>query len=83
MEVVLGMPFFSLNNIHIKFAELRRLTWRTYTAAKALPITNWVKLIDKKEFAKATLDENSKTFVIYVAALKVPIAMLIHPSRTS
>ena len=83
IEIVLKMPFFSFNNVDIKFAELERLIWRTYTAAEALPTTNWVKLIDKRTFAKMALDKNSETFVMYVAALKMPTAMFIHFSRIS
>ncbi len=49
---------------------LKKFTWRSYTTVKALPTTKQVELIDKKEFAKATLDENSKTFVVHIAALK-------------
>ncbi len=79
MEVVLGMPFLTLSNADFQFGA-EKLTSRIYTAVEALPTTSWVKLIDKREFAKAALDENSKTFVVHVAALKVPTAMLIHPS---
>ncbi len=57
MEVVLGMPFLSLSNADVKFAELGKLTWRTYTAAEALLTTSRVKLIDKREFARATQDK--------------------------
>lgn len=37
-------------------------------AADILPTTNWIKLIEKWEFAKAALDENSKTFVVHLVA---------------
>ncbi len=80
MEVVLGMPFLSLSNADIEFAKLGKLTWRTYTAVEALPTTSWVELINKREFARAALDENSETFVIYVSALE---ATTIHPSRVA
>ncbi len=70
MEVVLGILFLSFSNVDIKFAELGKLTWRLYTVTKVLPTTSWVKLIDKKVFAKAVLDENSEIFVVYVATLK-------------
>ncbi len=40
MEVVLGMLFLSLSNANVEFAELGKLTWRTYTAAEALPTTS-------------------------------------------
>ncbi len=83
MEVVLGMPSQSLKNADVKFAELQKLIWRSYTAAEALPTTSRVELVDKKEFAKAALDRNSETFVVYVTALELPTAMPIHPSRTS
>ncbi len=46
-----------------------------YTSVEALPTTCWAKLIDKREFAKAALDKNCETFVIYVLALE---AMTIH-----
>lgn len=62
------------------------LTWRIYIATKALPITIWVKLINKKKFAKEALDQNSKTFVIHVKALKALLElakMTIHPSQAA
>ncbi len=78
MEVVLGMPFLFLSNADVEFAELGKLTWRIYTAAEALPTTSRVKLINKREFARAALDKNLETFVVHVSALE---AMTIHPSR--
>lgn len=36
----------------------------------ALPTTNRVELINKREFAKAVLDKNFETFVIYMVALE-------------
>ena len=81
MMVVLGMLFFTFSNANIQFAK-KELNWRSYIAAKALTTTKWVKLIDKKEFAKAVLDQESENFVMHVAALKVPLArMTIHFSR--
>ena len=68
--VVLGMPFFTLSNADVQFVE-KELTLRTYTTAEVLPTTKRVELIDKKEFAKAALDENSETFVIHVASLNL------------
>ena len=69
-EVVLGMPFLTLSNADVQFVE-KELTWRSYTTAEALPTTKRVELINKKEFAKAALDENSETFVIHVASLSL------------
>ena len=76
MGVVLGIPFLTLSNADVQFVE-KALTWRTYTTAEALPTTKRVELIDKKEFAKAALDENSETFVVHVASLDLGI----HPDR--
>ncbi len=77
MVVDLEIAFLSLDNANVKFTELRKLIWRSYTTAKALTTTSWVELINKREFAKAALDKNSETFVVYIAILK---AMTIQPS---
>ncbi len=82
MKVVLRIPFLALSNVDFQFGA-EELTWRSYTGAKALPTTSWVKLIDKMEFAKVALDRNSETFVMYIAALELPTAMLISFSRAS
>ena len=80
MKVVLEMPFLALSNADIQFAE-KELIWRSYTADEALPTTKRVELIDKKEFAKAALDEESETLVVHVAAVEAPLAgIAIHPS---
>ena len=69
-KVVLDMPFLILSNADIQFVE-KELTWRSYTTAMALPTTKRTELIDKKKFAKAALDENSETFLVYVAFLNL------------
>ncbi len=79
MEVVLGMPFLDLSNANFQFGA-EELTWRTYTVTEALPTSSRVELIDKKEFAKTALDQNSETFVMHVATLE---ATIIHPSRAA
>ena len=80
VEVILEILFLIFSNANIEFAELEKLTWRTYTAVKALLTTSWVKFIGKKKFTKAALDENSKTLVIHVSALK---AIIIYLSRAA
>lgn len=50
-------------------------------AEEALSTTNRVEFINKKEFAKATLNKNSETFVIHVVVLKIPSRMTIYPFR--
>ena len=80
VEVVLGMPFLTLSNADVQFEE-KELTWRPYTTAEALPTTKRVELINKKEFAKAALDEKSKTFIVYVASFNLTPG--IHPDRAA
>ncbi len=79
MEVVLGMPFLALSNADFQFSA-EKLTWKTYTTTEALPTTSWVKLIDKREFARVALDKNLETFVIHVSALA---ATTTHPSQAT
>ena len=79
VEVVLGMPFLTLSNADIQF-EKKELTWRSYTTAEALPTTKRVEIIDKKEFAKAALDENVEAFVVHVTSIGLS-SMSIHPAR--
>ena len=78
MEVVLGMPFLTLSNADVEFAE-KKFTWRTYTTKKAFPTTCQVEIIDQKEFAKAALNENIEAFVVYVSSLRSK--MTIHLAR--
>ena len=71
------MPFLTLSNADIQFAE-KKLTWRSYTITKALPTTKQVEIIDRKEFAKAALDEHVEAFVVHVTSLST---MAIHPAQ--
>lgn len=78
------MPFLSLNNTDVKFVESDIFTWKSYDNAKVLLITSWVQLIDKHKFAKVALNRNFDTFVVYVAAIEVTIAViLIYLSQTA
>ena len=78
VKVVLGMPFLILSNANIQFNK-KKLTWRSYIIAEALPITKQVELMNKKEFVKAALDKNSETFVVHIATLEAPLSrMTIH-----
>ena len=72
------MPFLTLGNADMWFAE-RKLVWRTYSAAEALPITQRVKIIDKQEFATVALNKNNETFVVYMAALSI-VDSNVYPS---
>ena len=72
------MAFLTLSNANVQFIE-KKLTWRSYTSAEALPTTKRVEFINKKEFAKTALDANSETFVVYVASLSLVPG--IYPDR--
>ena len=75
------MSFLALDNTDIEFTELNKLIWKFYIAAEALLTTNWVKLINEREFAKAAQHKNSEIFVVYVVALEAK--ELIHSSQTA
>ena len=77
IKVVLQIPFLTFSNANIQFAQ-KELTWRSYTTTEALPTTKRVEIIDRKEFAKAALDEHVEAFVVHVTSLST---MAIHPSR--
>ena len=47
MEVILRMPFPTLSNENIQFAE-KELTWKSYTIEEVLSTTRRVELINKK-----------------------------------
>ena len=50
-------------------------------AIEALPTTRKMEIINKKKFAAASLDVDSKTFVIHIVALVEPTTMPIYFSR--
>lgn len=60
------MLFLALTNADVEFTKLRQLTWKSYIVIEDLSTTNRVEFIAKKEFAKAALNKNSETFIIYV-----------------
>ena len=60
------MFFLKISNSDVSFVE-KTLTWKIYTTNKALPTTERVQIIDKKDFVIAALDANSETFVVHVA----------------
>ena len=73
--MVLEMPFFTFNNANIKFAQ-KKFIRKSYIAAKALLTTKRIEIINKKEFTKATLDKNVKTFVIHVKSLSLTLILI-------
>ena len=65
-EVILKMLFLKISNADMSFGK-KTLTWKTYITNKALPTTEQVQIINKKDFIIAALDADSKTFVVHVA----------------
>lgn len=77
------MSFFSFNNANVEFAELEKLTWRSYNIAEILPTIDKVEFINKKEFARAVLDKSFKIFMVYIATLEILTTILIYLFRIS
>lgn len=75
VKMILGMLFLTLNNVDIQFAQTK-ITWRSYTAIKALSTIKQVKLIDKKKFAKVALNEIIKAFMIYMTSLSLSLILI-------
>lgn len=73
------MLFSSFNNANLLFG-IRKLTQRLYTTSKNLLITNIIELIRKYKFVEKVLDQNIKTFVIYIKASQASLLIPIHPS---
>ena len=78
-KVILGMLFLKLSNVDMSFGE-RTFMWRTYIFNEALPATEQVQIIDKKDFIIVALDANSKTFVVHVA-IREQEEMPVHSER--
>lgn len=74
IKVVLRMSFFTFSNINIGFLD-RKLISKTYSATKALSIIKKVQIINRKKFAKATLDLNKKAFVVYIATITLEMTI--------
>ncbi len=72
--MVLGIPFLIFSNLDIQFVE-NKLEWRNYTTVEVLSTIKKVELIDKKEFAAVPIDENVKTFLIYIAILSAALVI--------
>ena len=81
-DIVLGMPFLTMNNVNVDF-QAQNLQWRSYTTGDILPTIRRVKSIGKKEFVAATLDSEYETYVVHVAALSIDLSNEVHLSRKS
>ena len=77
IKVVLEILFLTFSNADIKFAQ-KEFIWRFYTIAETLSTIKQVKIIDRKEFAKAALHEHVEVFVVHMISL---LTMAIHPAK--
>lgn len=91
MNVILEMLFLTFSNADIQFAE-EKLIWRSYITGEVLLTNQRVELIDKKNLAKAALDESVEAFIVHMASLisemsiypaeKAPKALLVTEETT-
>lgn len=78
MKVVFKMPFLSLSNADLELGA-RKFTWSFYTIDETLSIVKKVELINQLEFVEAAFTENSNTFLVYIATLRVlELVMSVH-----
>lgn len=82
INIALGMPFLTLSNANVHFTEWG-LHWRSYIAAKVLPIIRHIELINRKEFATAALGKDNKAFVIQITSLTIGFRISIHLFRAA
>lgn len=82
MEVVFEILFLILSNLNWKF-DVKKLTWRSYTIAEALPTIKKLELINQRKFVEVILDKNANIFIVHVAIPEVPEStMSIHSLQT-
>ena len=65
-KVILRMLFLKISNADMSFGK-ETLIWKTYITNEALPTTEQVQIINKKNFVIAALDADNKTFAVHVA----------------
>ena len=82
LKVILEILFLILSNGNVQFLK-KKLIWRSYIITKALPTIKQVEFINKKKFAKVALDENFKTFIIYMASFNLTLASRTHSDKTA
>lgn len=75
MKIVLEMLFFSLSNTNFKFSELKKSIWRFNNTIKILSTICQIKLISKRKFTKAAINENFKTFMMHMSIPKAEISI--------
>ena len=70
------MFFLTFYNADLQFAE-KELTWRIHITEKAFPTTCQVKIFNRKKIAKAVLDENVETLIVYISSLRSKMSLYL------
>lgn len=76
VKMVLEILFLTFNNTDILFIQ-KILIWKSYTTIQTLRTTKWKEFLNKKEFAKAVLDEKSEIFVMHITVLEILLLIII------
>lgn len=66
--MISNILFLIFSDINIWFAE-KKLIKKIYKAVEVLSTTKRFELIDNKKFIIIAIDENFKTFIIFIALL--------------
>lgn len=82
VKMILKIFLLTFSYVNMSFLE-QKLIWKFYIVAKALLTIKQVKCINKKEFAKVTLNENNETFIVHMtfSSLRKKPTMTIHPAK--
>ena len=77
MHIILRILFFFHIIRNIIFIN-QKLIYIFYTIAKALLITKYIKVTNKKKFVRVNLNKNIKLFIIYIVFLNLEFKIMIY-----
>lgn len=70
--MVVEILFLAFNNTDFQFG-IKKLTQRSYIAAKALSITREIEYINKRELGKIVLNKYFKILEVYMVILEAEV----------
>lgn len=73
--MILKMLLCIFSNKHIYFVK-NKFTKRFYITAKVLPTIKYRQIINKKKYTKTKIDENIKSFIIYIKFLSFNLILI-------
>ncbi len=79
LEMIFIIVFFILSDKDVLFKNYWFIK-KIYKPSELLPANKSIDIIDQEDFSKATLWEKKKTCMMYIAAIKTPIVILINSS---